>query len=51
MKKPFTINLECEDIKLLQALASRTELPPHTLARSLLLRALKAENIAQKVAL
>jgi hypothetical protein len=41
--KAFTVMLEQEDIERLKRRAKGLELPPHTLARSLLLLALKKD--------
>jgi len=42
--KPYTVYLEKEDIDLLQETARRMKVPPHVLARSLLLRMLEREQ-------
>jgi hypothetical protein len=42
--KPYTVYLEKEDIDLLQETARRMRVPPHVLARSLLLRMLERER-------
>jgi len=41
--KSFTIMMEYEDIERLKRFAKEVNLPPHVLARSILLRGLKAE--------
>jgi len=41
--RSFTINMEREDIERLRRFANEIKIPPHVLARSILLRGLKAE--------
>jgi len=42
--EPYTVYLDKNDIGLLQEVARRMRLPPHVLARSLLLRMLEQER-------
>lgn len=43
MKNVFSLQLELEDIARIRALAADLKLPPHVLARSILLRGLDEE--------
>jgi hypothetical protein len=46
--KPFTFWMEESDIQQLRELAKRMELPPHVLARSIFVRALRVETSNEK---
>lgn len=51
MKIPYSLSLEKEEIAEIKELADRLNLPPRTLARAILLRGLRRENITDSKSL
>ena len=45
MKIPYSISLEKEEVTEIKEMADRLNLPPRTLARAILLRGLRRENV------